>query len=414
MTRSYTGKDGELVEVSDLHLDTAIQIKNELQKASPSRRTSWAKHKRMMESEGFYDSENSENYRQMIKHEQKARGVLTAVEKHADMVSVNKLESIKQEIGEIRESKFEAQDEFRKLNKMKRELSRDIVLIEGIERALSEKDYSKPIDFTPVYQPELKKKDMILAISDVHYGAHVDVEGRYYDSETAKRLLNEYVDKALVIAEDNNVENIYVVGLGDYFEHSSMRVQNSFDAERTLTEQVADFTDIIIEALLKLSKYANVQYSAIGGNHDRMNPKKTDSLYGEHMVSISNKIVQTFVKYSKNERIQYIEAEPYHHIVKMNDRNFLFVHGDRTPMAKKSVLAEQSILYGIPFDAIFAGHIHHFTMKEVSDDKYVVTFGSIKGSDEYTLKTINTSASRSQGVILVDEDGEYEIKQVKL
>ena len=53
-------------------------------------------------------------------------------------------------------------------------------------------------------------------------------------------------------------------------------------------------------------------------------------------------------------------------------------------------------------------------MNEVNDDKYIVTFGSIKGSDEYTLKTLNTSASRSQGIILIDSDGEFEIKKVKL
>ena len=98
----------------------------------------------------------------------------------------------------------------------------------------------------------------------------------------------------------------------------------------------------------------------------------------------------------------------------INGKNILFVHGDKTPLKKSTILSELSTLYNINFDLVVGGHIHHFTMNEVSDDKYIVTFGSIKGSDEYTLKTLNTSASRSQGVILVSETGNVEVKMVKL
>ena len=62
----YTNKDGIFIEVSESHIDTAIEIKLQLQKASPSFRCSWAKHKKLMEKEEYYDSENSENYRQSV------------------------------------------------------------------------------------------------------------------------------------------------------------------------------------------------------------------------------------------------------------------------------------------------------------------------------------------------------------
>ena len=92
----------------------------------------------------------------------------------------------------------------------------------------------------------------------------------------------------------------------------------------------------------------------------------------------------------------------------------MFVHGDTTPIKKQSVLAEQSTLHGKNFDAIIAGHYHRHSVLEVGDDKYVAVFGSIKGSDEYSLYTIGTSSSRSQGVIIVENTGNFEIKQVKL
>ena len=48
---------------------------------SPTRRASWAKHRRMMEAEGYFDSDVNENYRCMIKAEQKKLGKLPSVTK---------------------------------------------------------------------------------------------------------------------------------------------------------------------------------------------------------------------------------------------------------------------------------------------------------------------------------------------
>lgn len=412
--RSYTNRDGEKVNVSDEHLNVAIEIFEELKKSSPSGIVRWARHRRMMESEGFSDSESSESYRQMIKHERRARGVIETPKERANLVADNKLQAIKDEIGEMREAKLEAQADFNKLNRLKRELTKEVALIESVERVLSEKDFSKPVDFTPIYTPKMSGKSMIAVLTDIHYGAHVDIEGYKYNPDMTRDILMEYADKLLDMAESNNVDYIYVMNLGDLVEHDNMRRQNTFNVDMTVDEQIVNVTDIIFEFLQKLSKYVNVVYSAISGNHDRYSGNKNDSLFGSSMVNISNKIIEGFVKYSGNEHLKYVAADPYDHWIEMNGRNFLFVHGDKTPLKKNSVLAEQSLLYNVQFDAIIGGHIHHHTLKEVGHDKYVVTFGSIKGSDEYSLKTIGSASTRSQGAILVDEDGEFEIRQIKL
>lgn len=411
--RSYTNKHGEKIEVSDSHLDAAIEIKDELQKASPSRRTSWAQHKRMMVAEGFEDSENSEAYRQLIKHEQSQRGILTPVKKFAEMINENKLQVLKDEIGNIKQNKFEAQQDFNKLNRLKRDLGRDIILIEGVERALKDKDFSQPMDYNPIYRPDIKSKYMIACISDLHYGAYVNLEGNYYDAEVAEQLLMDYSDKIIKIAQENNVEEIYVVNLGDLVENDSMRAQNTFNAEKTMAEQISDASELIIGFLKNISAYSPVKYAGFGGNHDRLSGNKNDSLYGSHAVSISNKIIETFIKYS-GENIEYVQAQDYDHTISVYDKNFLFVHGDMTALKKNSILAELSALYGKNFSAVIGGHIHHYTINEVGEDKFVATFGSIKGSDEYSLKQIGVSSSRSQGIVLIDEDGEFEIRKVKL
>lgn len=410
MGRSYTNKSGEKIKVSESHLDASLELVEELQKASPSRRVSWAAHRRMMMEEGFDDSENSEAYRQMIKAERKARGVLPQVEKYADMVAEGKLESIKNEIGMIQHNKLDARQEFLRLSRLKRELSKEIVLIESLESALSEKDFAS-VRFTPVVDRRLKVRKMYAGLSDFHYGAIVDVEGFTYNIDIAEELLMKYADELIDVATKENVEEIHVVNMGDAIESAYMRHGQGYSVDKTLSEQIADAAELIIAFLQKLSQYVKVTYTGFNGNHDRMS-SKNDTIYSDGAVNVINRIIETFVKYS-DTKIKFEATEPYHYVGSSYGRNFLFVHGDLTPIKKQSVLAEQSMLYGIDFDVLAAGHIHHFTMKEVGLNKFVTTFGSIKGSDEYSLKTINTSSSRSQGVILVDEE-DFEIRKIKL
>lgn len=410
----YSDKRGNVVEVSQEHIDTAIKIKIELQKSSPSNKCSWSQHKRMMETEGFTDSDTNENYRQMVKKAQKKMGTLPELKKYVELVTENKLQSIREEIGEIRDSKIQAQQDFSRLNRLKKELSNDVALIERIEVALMNVDFSSlsNIVHNPVYNSDSENKYMIACLSDLHFGAIVDIEGREYNISIAKELVMNYADKILKIAKENNVENVHVVNLGDSVEGLYLRTQNLYSAEKTFSEQVVDVSELIINFLTKLSTGLKVSYSGISGNHDRIS-SRDDNIYSDSAVIMSNKIIETFIKYSKVD-INFIQTEPYHHIFTKNGKNFLFVHGDKVSVKKNSVLAEQSILYGIQFDAVIAGHVHHFNVSEVGEDKYTATFGSVKGSDEYTLKTLNTSASRSQGIILIDSDGEFEIKKVKL
>lgn len=411
---SFTNRKGEVVEVSEEFIDTAIELKIELQKESPSGRCSYARLKKMMHEEGFTEADSNESMRQMIKREQKKRGELPAVEKYADMVSDKKLESVKSAIGEMYVAKRGAQNANRELNRLKRYMSDDLFVLEAVQDALKDKDFNYNIELKPLVKDD-NSKTVIAFISDVHYGAVVDVEGRTYDTDMAEDLLLGYAEKLLNIARENKAEHVYVVGLGDYFEHSNMRAQNTFDVEKMFDEQIVDLSDILIEFLSILATEFTVTYSAISGNHDRLNGNFKDQLYAESGVRMSNKIVQTFIKYNEKigDRIEYIEPEPYHHTLEVDNKNFLFMHGDRIPMSKDTVLAEQSSLHGIDFDVMVGGHIHKHTVKEVGDDKYVVTFGSIKGTDAFSLKKLGVASSRSQGVILVDEEG-FEIKQVKL
>ncbi|UDM72667.1 metallophosphatase family protein [Vagococcus fluvialis] len=410
MSRKYTNRKGEQIKVSQEHLDVSVELIKELQKNSPSRRCSWTLHKKMMVEEGFEDSDSSEGYRQMMKAERKSRGALPPIERVMEANFDNKLQSIKDEIGNINSAKLGARDEFNRLSRMKREWTRELIITESIERAIENISINIP---TPRDVKSLdKNKTLLVGLSDWHYGALVDIEGHKYDKDICRDLVFLYADKIIDIVDKENVTEIYAIGMGDIIENIYMRNTQSFTAEMTFSEQVAGVSELIIEFLETLAQYVPVKYAGFNGNHDRLSTKN-DTIYGDGAVHLSNQVVKTYVKATKNKRIEFIESEPYHHIVNVHDKSFLFEHGDLTPMKKQSVLSDRQVLHGQEFDALICGHIHHFTNREVGDNKFVTTFGSIKGSDEYSLKQIGVSSSRSQGVVIVDDE-DFEIRRVAI
>lgn len=412
--RSYTNKEGEKVVVSEEHLKTAIRIKKELQNASPSRRASMKQLVKMMEVEGFFDAESSEAYRCLLKDYQKSIGELPEVTKHADMVAESKLESIKELVGEVAYEKRENQHVLKQLNQVKREVIDFALIAEQIGQSLKEHDFTKlKLDVSPRIIIDNQKR-MIVVLSDLHIGAIVDTDVNTYNFEIAKERLTRYVQKILKKAEESNVVFIDVVNVGDVVEHSNMRYGQAFDTEFNYSDQVVESSDLIIKFLLAIANEGfHVSYAGFAGNHDRVNDKDKN-LTGDHAVKPINKIIKTFIENSKVNNITYVQAKEYSHsLLNVNGVNFKFVHGDLDSFKDENLVAKHSAIDGVQYDAVIMGHYHHFRTMETGMGKQVIMFGSLKGSDDYSEKLRRLSEA-SQGMIIVDVDGDYEAKRVNL
>lgn len=412
--RSYSNRKSEQISVTQEHLDTAIRIKLELQKASPSRNCSWAQHKRMMIEEGFEDSDSNNSYRCMILREQRERGEFSDTGSYIfnDNETVqDTLNSVQRVVGDIKHTKLEMQQESRELNKVKRQLSSDLIFAKAISESISKMKIEKPVR-EHVIKKSSNSKSMIAFISDLHFGAEVDIEGYVYNPEVSEQLMMDYADKLIEIIVREQISDLIVVNLGDMVEGLYMRKSQSYNMKTLFAEQIGKATNIIVNFLLKLSDYTEVEYRGINGNHDRINGDKNDSIYGDGAVSVSNVMISSIIKYAGLD-IKFVDSEPYHTILDVNGVNILAVHGDKTPLKRNSVLAEQSDLYSIPFDLLVGGHFHRHSLLESGEDRYVVIFGSLKGSDEYSLKQLGLKSSRSQGVVIVDDKSNFEIRQIK-
>lgn len=399
--------------MSEEHLETAVEIKKELQKTSPTHRCSWTKHRQMMQEAGFDDSDTNENYRGLVKRYQAAIGELPTVEEQRNLVANSKLEAIRGEIGRLNSLKLENQEEARKLRKMIRETNKDMVLIEEIANAIRDTAFIEADN--RIILPDMDNEednDMVVCLSDIHYGAHVDIPENYYSTEVVEDLLVNYLNKVINLIKKHNVAKVEIVNLGDLIEHAYMRNQNLYDSEETLSEQIVNVTKLIIMFIQGIRDHVElVSYRGIAGNHDRMQGDKNSNLNADHAVNISNYIIQMWIELSGSD-VDYIPTDGYFTDLEDRGFNFAFVHGDRNNLKKLSTLAELGEQHNKHYDAVIGGHVHHFNMTEVSNNRFQVTFGSIKGMDDYSVR-LGRKSSRSQGVVLINDTG-FEIQKVTL
>ena len=415
---SYRNKNGEIVTVSQEHLDTAVELKQLLQRNSPSNRCSWAMHRRMMLEEGFDDSENSEAYRQMIKHYQKTIGKLPTAKEYAESVASSKLESFKKLVGDLTWEKRENQKYLREINKGKREIIDGSLFIsevsESIRNVLSDVAWEEINNhtFSPIASHGGTR--MILCLTDWHIGALVDVEGNKYNYSIAKQRINTVVDEAIRVATERKVYRIDVVYMGDILEHAYMRDAQAYSAEFPVSQQMALGGRLMIEVLYRLSKTFFTTYRGFAGNHDRFNKDKNGNIDGDTGMVVVNEMVKLFIESANIDNLMFSDCANYNaRLVNVNGRNFKFVHGDLEKKQDTGKLADHSSNDNIIYDAIVYGHFHHHMVLEVGVDRFEIRVGSTKGSDDYSEK-LGVGSAPSQAVILVSDTGEIDVKRIRV
>lgn len=410
--RSYTNRDGEKIVVDEAHLNAAVEIKKFLQDSSPSRKCSWKKLVKLMKKEGFDNAEPSESYRCMLKAYQKSIGELPEVTKHAEMVTDSKIGVLKDLVGEVYVEKEENKHVLRELNKLRREISRDVIVAEQIGEAFKNHIFELP---KMQYRSRAKKagKELIVCLSDLHIGALVDNEHNFYNYEIAQRRLQDYLNEIIDTCVLNGVTKVHVVNVGDVIEHSTMRYGMAYNVEFTSSEQIVKAFDIIIQFLVGLAEHVDVEYAGFAGNHDRLDSDKNKNIDGDHVVRMVNASIQNFIKYSGIKEITYVQAKDYEHSLELNGVKFKFLHGDLDSLKDENLVAKHSVQDSVDYNHVIMGHFHHARSIEVGYNKSIITFGTLKGPDDYTVK-IRKLAAPSQGMILVNTDGTIDVKKVTL
>lgn len=244
--------------------------------------------------------------------------------------------------------------------------------------------------------------DMLIILSDFHIGQCFRSMWGEYNSDIAKKRLNQLLKEIIAIQNIHKSENCYISLQGDMLSgniHKTIQVTN----RENVIEQIKIASELISSFCYEISKvFKEVFVSSVVGNHSRID-RKEDSLHDERLDDIISWGVELSLKHIDN--ICVLKRNFDNGIAEINIRNksYIAVHGDYDRYSNSGVSNLCMHLGFIPY-AITYGHLHTCAVDETNGVK-MIRGGSLAGSgDDYTIEK-RLSGKPSQMVCICNNKG---------
>ena len=245
--------------------------------------------------------------------------------------------------------------------------------------------------------------DILIILSDFHIGQCFHSIWGDYNTDIAKRRLNQLLNEVIAIQKIHNSENCFISLQGDMISgniHKTVQVTN----RENVIEQIKIASELISSFCYEVSKvFNNVFMSSVVGNHSRID-RKDDALHDERLDDIISWGVELSLKHIDNFHV--LKSNFDSGISEMNIRNKIYVavHGDYDRYTNIGTSNLCMYLGFIPY-AITFGHLHTCSIDESNGGVKMIRGGSLAGSgDNYTIEK-RLSGKASQMVCVCNNKG---------
>lgn len=310
------------------------------------------------------------------------------------------LEEIKEQRRLLEKAKIQMRDERNEVSRLYRENARRESFSDMIKRCI---EGYEPTGFTCFRfdSSNTSTTDMIVPISDLHFGVNINNMYNTYNRDVASDRLSRYLGKVLEIASRHNTENVNVILLGDQISgliHTSLRLENN----ENVIKQTMDAAELISNYIYTLSShFKTVSVYSVSGNHSRLQPEKALNQKGEDL----DKFIPFYVK----AKLQNCGNVTVHDntidesVASFVCKNMLVyaVHGDRDSIS--NVVQKLTMMTGAKPDIVYMGHLHTNQYMTVYDTK-VIQSGCISGSDSYCMDN-RLRSKPEQAVSVIGDNG---------
>lgn len=226
--------------------------------------------------------------------------------------------------------------------------------------------------------------DILIILSDLHIGQCFSSMWGEYNSDVAKRRLNQLLNEIISIQKLHNSEKCYVSCQGDLLSgniHKSIQVSN----RENVIEQIKIATELISSFCYELTKYFETVFmSNVSGNHSRMD-RKDDAIHDERMDDIISWGIELSLKHIDNFHVLKRNLDTSIADLSIRGKSYIAVHGDYDTFSKSGVSNLCMSLGFLPY-AITFGHLHTCSVDETNGVK-MIRGGSLAGcGDSYTIE----------------------------
>ena len=296
-------------------------------------------------------------------------------EKVDEEIEDKRIKEINNKVLQLEKEKIKLKDQRNDLNAIKRTIARTEHLIECMEDKIDELGKIKPLLGKEVIKP-INNTVGIAMISDIHLGVGVDNELSQYNPEICKEKMNYYINEVIKYGEFNNISELYVIGLGDYVT-GIIRSTNRLEARLNVVQQVMTVSELLSEAIGRLSEHFICKVGLVQGNHDEIRlGDKDNTLIEESFTFFIDEYLKQRLKENKNiEFLPTEDREKEYITFKINGLNLFASHGQRD---RNKQLDRTIEMFDEKIDVVLRGHFHQ-PCKEYKNKTLIVTNGCWSG-----------------------------------
>ncbi|MFE4571305.1 hypothetical protein [Paenibacillus chitinolyticus] len=289
------------------------------------------------------------------------------------------LQELQDKTNELLKEKIRYQDQKREYTNTVRQQARFEHLKNEIHKSILSLVASKPLLFENVSHTDGDTHANVLW-SDWHYGADFKNSLNEYNPQVFRRRLEKLVSEMIKYIQRHNIRVITIGALGDFLA-GAIHVSNRVQSSETVIEQIQVVSESLAESIAEISRHVNkVRFINIIGNHARLIPNKTESIFTENLENLIPWYLQCRLRDFTNVEI-YQDSDGYF-VDNTCQPCHVYVHGDLDHVSSVAKTLPQVL--GVVPKYIFCGHIHHDTVKEHGRTK-VISNGSLIGADYYAV-----------------------------
>jgi len=299
---------------------------------------------------------------------------------------------------QLEQLKIQMRDRQNDLNRKLRDVARTDNMIKLFKQIIKE-EVQPLFNYVP-QESYSNNTDMVIMVSDVHYGINNDNFFNKYSPEIAEDRLMKYLNEIIETQGIHHSENCYLFLGGDLISgaiHNSIRIEN---AENVIM-QLRQVSILLSHFTNELSKHFNkVEVYHCPGNHSRLFQKKEDNQKGEYLDSLIPFYMQAALQNLQNV-IVHVDNIYDDELCTFEVRGHLIagVHGHKdTPGNVLNNITK--LIRQIP-DLILMGHRHANGLTTIDKTK-VIECGSLSGMDSYCIDN-RLVGSPEQVVLIISE-----------
>lgn len=314
---------------------------------------------------------------------------------------------------ELKKTLIKVQTEKLEYSRWLREEARDELICEKIcneIRATRALDVPKPIVV------DKANRSAVLAFGDEHYAAEFTIYGLYgeiinsYSPEIFEQRMWDLFYQVIDIVQNEGLTTLYVFALGD-FTDGILRCSQLMKLRYGVVEGTVKYANFIANWLNELSKYVNVKYQMVYGNHSelRMLGQPKGTFKEENTGMFVREMIKAYLE--KNPNFEMIINPTGLIFDNIEGLNVLGIHGEVKNM--ENAIKDFSNTYNTNIQILLGGHMHHYKAETVGVNKDVINVPSIIGIDDYSM-SLNKTSNPGAVLFCIEENKgvtlEYKIK----